>query len=85
MTPLAGLGIGTGEALIGGGLGLLFGDWENQQQLNQQQQLQNLNIQGYKEMADYNFQKQMEMWEKTNYKAQLDQSKKAYKHKEKVR
>lgn len=42
-----------------------------------QRKLQRMEMEGSKEMTDYNFKKQMEMWEATNYAAQIAQMKKA--------
>ena len=51
-----------------GNIGMaLFG---NDQQVKQQQKLQNLQIQGQKEMGLFNYNQQMKMWDNTNYEAQ---------------
>lgn len=67
---------------IGGGaagaiLGLALGGWNDKRQYNQQEDLQRLQIQGNKEMTDYAYKKQMEMWNATNYWAQVEQMRKA--------
>ena len=49
----------------------------DKQQLKQAGKLQQLEIQGQKMMGDYNFKKQMELWDKTNYDAQVKQMQKA--------
>lgn len=67
----------TGSQALGGIMGLVLGGINDRRQLQQQQQLQNMQIKGQKEMTDYNFQKQMQMWLDTNYSAQKDQLKKA--------
>ncbi|AXH78069.1 MAG: DNA pilot protein [Microviridae sp.] len=61
----------------GGILGLMFGGLQNQQQYNQQERLQQLQIKGQKEMSDYNYAKQLQMWHDTNYWAQIEELKKA--------
>lgn len=66
------LEIGAG-ALAGKALGIGSGA----RQIKQQQKLQDQQIKGNKEMADYNQQKQMEMWRDTNYTAQREQMMKA--------
>ena len=66
MNPIVGSAIGQGLGLV-----------NNMVLLSQAEKMQNLQIEGQKEMTDYNFQKQMELWEKTNYKAQTDQMRKA--------
>lgn len=62
---------------IGTGMGLLLEKHQDRRQLKQQEKLQNLQIQGQQQMADYNYQKQLQMWKDTNYKAQIEQLKEA--------
>lgn len=57
------------------GMGIAKG--KDRRQLVQQGKLQDLQIAGNKEMMDYQNQKQMEMWEKTGYGAQMKQLKDA--------
>lgn len=72
------LGIGTAIAgLAGPILGQAFGKMNDDRQLAQQEKLTALGIKSGKEMADYNKNLQMEMWDKTNYKAQVEQLNKA--------
>lgn len=70
-----------GENAIGTGLstalGLVLGKYNDERQYSQQARLQDLQIQGQQRMANFNLDKQMELWEKTNYKAQMEQLKKA--------
>lgn len=63
--------------LIGGALGMVFEKHNDQRQISQQQKLQDIQIAGQKQMADYNYQKQLDMWNATNYKAQMEQLQKA--------
>ena len=63
--------------LIGEGMGLLFQPLKNKQQLKQAGKLQKLQIQGNKEMGEFNLQKQMELWNATNYGAQIQHMKAA--------
>lgn len=58
-------------------MGVFMAGWNDKRQLKQQQKLQDLQIAGQKQMMDYQQQLGLEMWEKTNYKAQLEQMKKA--------
>src|ERR1044072_4182703 len=65
---VAGAGVGTK-------LGLALENHNDQRQYEQQQRLQELQIQGQKDMADYNRNNQIKMWEATNYPAQVNQLK----------
>ena len=77
----------TGEigSVVGQGLGMVLGAIggkaaaraNDRRQIEQQKKLQALQIQGQKEMADYNYTKQMNMWDATNYSAQKAQLEKA--------
>lgn len=71
------LGMNAANTVIGTGLGLLLQNHNNKVQLKQQQKLQDLQISGQKQMADYNEQKQLDLWNKTNYPAQVEQLNKA--------
>lgn len=68
--PLAMAGAGAGMQLFSN---LITGAINDKRQLKQQSKL---NEQA-KEMTDYNLSKQMEMWERTGYKPQMDMMKKA--------
>lgn len=61
----------------GGIMGMLFGGMNDQRQQDMEEWLQALQIKGQKEMTDYNLLKQLELWEKTGYGAQMDQLKRA--------
>lgn len=50
---------------------------QDKRQVEQQEKLQKLGIKGSKELADYEQKLQYDMWEKTNYKAQMEQLTKA--------
>lgn len=71
------LAMQAGQQAVGAGMGLLIGGINDKRQLKQQAKLQKLQIAGAKEMGDYNYQKQLEMWLATNYPAQVEQMKKA--------
>lgn len=59
----------------GGIFGIALGGINDRRQLKQQKRLQALQIEGAKEMGDYNYGKQMEMWRNTNYGPQVEQMK----------
>lgn len=59
------------------GMGLLLGEANDRRQLNQQEKLNELQIQGQMKMSDYQMKQQYEMWLKTNYPAQIEQMRKA--------
>ncbi|AXH76549.1 MAG: DNA pilot protein [Microviridae sp.] len=65
------------QGAIGAGLGLLLEKHNDKRQIAQQEKLQALEIAGQKQMADYNQQKAMEMWQNTGYGAQKEQMKSA--------
>ena len=58
-------------------LGLALQGQADRRQIEQQRKLQHLQIQGSKHLTDYNFQKQLEMWNATNYPAQMAMLRKA--------
>ena len=74
---LESFGLQLGQSAAGGLLGIALGGIQNNQQYNLQERLQGLQIKGQKQMADYNLQKQLELWNATNYSAQVEQLKKA--------
>lgn len=61
----------------GGILGLALEDHNDRRQLEQAAKLQDMQIQGQKDMTRYNMQQQYDMWLKTNYGPQVEQMKKA--------
>lgn len=70
----------TGIVGLGGALGIGRRSREAQEdyrQIEQQKKLQELAITGSKELTDYQKQKELEMWEATNYAAQVKQAEKA--------
>lgn len=67
----------TASSAIDAGLGMVIGGFNDRRQLKQQEKLQRLQIAGQKEMSDYQFRKQLEMWEATGYGAQKRQLKEA--------
>lgn len=63
-----------GLAMAGG---LLMQGANRNAQYNQQKKLQELQIKGQKELGHFNQKQAMDMWEKTNYSAQVEQMEKA--------
>lgn len=63
---------------IGGAiLGNVLNSGAREDQLEQQEKLMRQQIQGQKELTDYNRQQQMQMWRDTNYTAQIAEIKRA--------
>jgi len=71
--PLGQLGMLAVNAATGGIMGLA----NNGMQLQQQRKLQELSIEGQKQLTDYNMAKQLELWKATSYEAQREQMEKA--------
>lgn len=73
--------LGLGDAVNGAGLvmsALGIGEGrQDRRQIEQQKRLNALTIAGNKEMADYAADKEFEMWNKTNWQAQLEHADKA--------
>lgn len=68
---------GAAGGIVQAGIGLALEQHNDRRQINQQKKLQDLQMQGQREMADYNYNNQLKMWDATNYKAQVEQMKKA--------
>lgn len=68
-------GMGAAGNAVSGALGAVMGlaleKHNDKRQINQQKKLQNLQIQGQQQMADYNLQNQLKLWHETNYGAQM--------------
>ncbi|AXH73567.1 MAG: DNA pilot protein [Microviridae sp.] len=75
--PLLEYGLQAANNVINTGMGLLLEGHNDNRQAEQQKRLQEIQIQGNKEMADYNMKNSLKMWEETSYKAQMEQMKKA--------
>lgn len=65
------LGMQAAGTAANAAMGLILQGANDRRQLRQQGKLQELQIKGNKQLTDYNFQKQMEMWRNTNYPAQM--------------
>lgn len=66
-----------GAGAIDAGMGLILGSINDRRQLKQQGKLQNQQIQGQKEMTDYQYSKMLQMWKDTSYGAQTEEMRKA--------
>lgn len=75
----AALGIGTGAVASGvdSALGLLLAGPQRKAQVKTAKALQDVQIAGDKELTDYNYNKQLQMWKDTSYDAQKEQMEKA--------
>lgn len=75
------LGQQAASQAVQGGIGTLFGlmlqKSNDRRQIEQQKKLQQLQIQGDKELTDYNAMKQLEMWRNTSYGPQMEELRKA--------
>lgn len=70
-------GMQTGQGIIGGVMGNIFGKMQDKRQLELQRKMQNMQEAGNLRMLSAQEEKEMRMWEKTNYSAQKEQMKKA--------
>lgn len=77
MGAIANIGMQAAGNAVDAGMGLILGGINDRRQLRQQQKLQEMQMQGSKEMMDYQMQKQYDMWLRTNYNAQKQQLKEA--------
>lgn len=66
-----------GAQAAGVGMGLLLEGHNDRRQLRQEKALQEQQIYGAQKLTDYQYKKQLEMWEATNYAAQVEQLEKA--------
>lgn len=72
MSKIGDLGMKAAEGAVGQVLGMVMGGAQDRRQLKQQEKLQELQIKGNKEMGEFNNQLQLDMWNKTNYGAQME-------------
>lgn len=63
--------------ILGAGMGMILGSYNDKRQLKQQAKLQALQMQGNKEMLDYQKMKDFEMWQKTGPMGMIQEYKKA--------
>lgn len=66
-----------GETAVGMGLGLALGNEMDERQRHQARRVQAIEMQGAKEMSEFNRQQQMKLWHDTNYSAQIAEMQKA--------
>lgn len=71
------LGQQAAAGAVGGGMGIAFGKSADRRAYQLHEKIVKRNEESSKELANYNFMKELEMWEKTNYSAQVEQLKKA--------
>lgn len=72
-----GLGGQAASGLLGNVFGLMLEGHNDRRQLEQQKELGRLQLGFDKEMTDYSYMKQLQMWKDTNYKAQVEQMEEA--------
>lgn len=65
------LGTQAASTGLGGIMDLIFQPWRNRQQQDQNAALLKQNVGAQKEMGEFNYQKQLEMWNATNSEAQM--------------
>lgn len=70
-------GVETAKGIVNAGLGLALQRSQDKRQINMSRKLQRMQMEGDKEMTDYNYGKQLEMWNATGYGAQMKQLKDA--------
>lgn len=63
--------------IIGAGMGIATAGLNDRRQIEMQKKLQEMQLQGNRQMIDYNMEKQLQMWKDTNYSAQMEELKKA--------
>lgn len=71
------LGMAAGKALVGGAVGMGLNRLNQKSQVRQQEKLNKQQIKGAKEMSDYEKGNQLDIWNKTNYGAQVKHMKEA--------
>lgn len=69
--------VNTGSGILGGIFGLATAGINDKRQINQQQKLTDMSINANKQLAEYNYKKQLQLWEATNYASQKAQLEKA--------
>lgn len=68
---------GIAQGVIGQGMGLALGAYNDKRQLKQQEKLTAQQVKAQKEMGAYNKTLEKQMWDETNYGAQMEHIKKA--------
>lgn len=64
-------------SIVGEGMGLLFSGVNNDIQANQQQRLTDIQTKANEDLSAFNFNQQLQLWNETNYPAQVQQLEKA--------
>lgn len=62
---------------INAGMGLLLEGHNDRRQIKQQQKLTDMQTEAQRNLTNYSYEKQMEMWKNTNYSAQMEELAKA--------
>lgn len=75
--PVAGAALDIGQGVVETGLGMALAGWQDKRQIKQARKLQELEIAGSKQLTDYSYAKQLQMWKDTNYSAQAAELAKA--------
>ena len=71
------LGLQAAGSAIGAGIGALTAKANDRRQIAMQRQLMDMQIQGSRELTNYSYEKQYDLWRKTNYGGQIAEMKKA--------
>lgn len=69
--------MGIGSVVGGQALGMILGDYNRARQVEQQEKLTAVQIAAQKEMGKFNAEQQLDLWNKTNAKAQVEHYKDA--------
>lgn len=77
MGPIGIAGMQAASDAVNMGMGMALSKWEQKQQREQARWMQNLQIGGQQTMGKFNQGLALEMWDKTNYDAQVKQLEKA--------
>lgn len=74
---MAQVGANTAQDVLGMALGMATAKWQDKRQLKQAEKLQDLQLKGQQQMADYQQGLALDMWNKTNYEQQMQKMKEA--------
>ncbi|AXH77767.1 MAG: DNA pilot protein [Microviridae sp.] len=77
MGHIADLAQQTAGGVIGAGMGLLLGKYNDNRQIKQQQKLTDMQVKAQQGMIDYGKAADLKMWKDTNYKPQVEELEKA--------
>lgn len=77
MSAIGQLGMETANNAVGALMGLALEKHNDKRQIKQQQKLTDMQVSANRNLTQFNFDKQLEMWNKTNYGAQMQHLKEA--------